>query len=110
MYAPYYLRNSSGNFATFAAIRRASSFRHHSSLGCQVPFNLPMLRGPGGSQLLNRDGIPPDELWPRIDVGKARARIILAEHRKRALKLVGHLFQYGRVSRAEFSSSMMGDV
>jgi hypothetical protein len=104
------LRNSSGNFAIFAAIRRASSFRHHSSLGCQVPFNLPMIRGPGGSQLLNRDGIPPDELWPRIDVGKARARIILAEHRKRALKLVGHLFQYGRVSRAEFSTLMMGDV
>jgi hypothetical protein len=60
--------------------------------------------------LLNCDGMPPDELWPRIDEGKALARIILAEHRKRALKLVGHLFQYGRVSRAEFSSLMMGDV
>jgi hypothetical protein len=41
--------------------------------------------------------------------GQARARIILAEHREQALKLVGHLFEYGRVSRAEFSSLIMGE-
>jgi hypothetical protein len=53
------------------------------------------------ASLLDRNGVPPEDLWPRIDEGKARALIILEEYRTQTLKLIDHLVEHGRVDREE---------
>ncbi len=58
------------------------------------------------ASLLNRNGIAPDELWPQIDEGKARARIILASHRKQGSKQIDHLFKHGELSSGEICTVM----
>ena len=55
--------------------------------------------------LLNRMGMS-DEREARIAAGKARARIILQQHRERALRLIGHLVDHGRIDEAEFKRLM----
>jgi hypothetical protein len=54
------------------------------------------------SSRLERNGIPADELWPRIDQAKACARIILEKHRRQARKLIDRLAEYGHVDASQF--------
>jgi Zn-finger nucleic acid-binding protein len=49
------------------------------------------------ASLLDRNGIPAEQHWLRIDECKARAHSILAEHREQAVKLIDHLYEHGEV-------------
>jgi hypothetical protein len=60
------------------------------------------------SSLLNRSGVPGDELWPRIDEGKERARAILERYRTEALRLANRLEECGRIDGIEFTRIMNG--
>jgi hypothetical protein len=61
------------------------------------------------STLLDRNEIL-HELWSRIDLADARVRVILEQHRDKALKLINRLVEYGRVNAAEFSRLMNGEA
>lgn len=54
------------------------------------------------SVLLNAKGISEDEHWARVTEARERARLILKNHRERALKLVNRLAEAGHVGGAEF--------
>jgi hypothetical protein len=54
------------------------------------------------SVLLNNNGVAEDKHWPRIIWARERARLILENHRERALKLVDRLAEAGHVGDAEF--------
>ena len=58
------------------------------------------------ASLLNRMGKSDDEHEVHIAAGKTRARIILQQHRERALRLTGHLVEHGRIDEAEFRRLM----
>ena len=58
------------------------------------------------SSLLNRSGLPADELRPRIDEGKERARAILEKYRDQALRLTNRLVECGRIDGIEFTRLM----
>jgi hypothetical protein len=58
------------------------------------------------ASLLNSNGIPEDELWPRIDEAKECARTILARYRDEALKLTDRLIESGHVDAADFDHLM----
>jgi hypothetical protein len=60
------------------------------------------------ASLLNRNGIPEDEIWPRIDEAKERARTILQRYRDKALKLTDRLVEHGLVDAADFDRLMDG--
>jgi ATP-dependent Zn protease len=57
------------------------------------------------ASLLDRMGMS-DKREAHIAAGKARARIILQQHRERALRLIGHLVEHGRIDEAEFERLM----
>jgi hypothetical protein len=42
-------------------------------------------------------------------VGKARARIVLEEHRGQALRLIAHLAEHGHLNESEFLRLMNGE-
>jgi hypothetical protein len=58
--------------------------------------------------LLDRMGMR-EEREARIVEGKARARIILDEHREQALRLVARLVEHGHVNEPEFLRLMSGE-
>ena len=58
------------------------------------------------SVLLNAKGISEDEHWARVTEARECARVILKNHRERALKLVNRLAEAGHVGDAEFSRLM----
>jgi Zn-finger nucleic acid-binding protein len=58
------------------------------------------------SSLLNRSGLPDDELWPRIGEGIERARDILKKYRNEALMLTNRLAECGRIDGIEFTRLM----
>lgn len=53
------------------------------------------------SSLLNRKGLL-NELWPRINEGKARACVIFEKHRDQARRLTDRLVERGCIDDAEF--------
>ena len=61
------------------------------------------------SVLLNAKGISEDEHWARVTEARERARLILKNHRERALKLVNRLAEAGHVGGAEFLRLMHGE-
>ena len=54
------------------------------------------------SVLLNANGISEDEHWARVTEARECARLILKNHRERALRLVNRLAEAGHVGDAEF--------
>jgi hypothetical protein len=54
------------------------------------------------SVLLTNNGISEDEHWARVTEARECARLILENHRGRALKLVNRLAEAGYVGDAEF--------
>jgi len=58
--------------------------------------------------LLHRMGMR-EEREARIVEGKARARIILDEHREQALRLVARLVEHGHVNEPEFLQLMSSE-
>jgi len=60
------------------------------------------------ASLLDRNGIPVEQHWRRIEECKAHAHSILAGHRERALKVIDYLFEHGEVSSTKSSSLLNG--